>query len=108
MFKSYDQIYLSLEIRYHQINHSQGITMIDYNATSNELKIYYTNNIEATWRVLKDAIPKRNRNKDDLPKYLLEQIWRRQNKQRLWNAYIECLQNKYEDIIELIEEYDTK
>ncbi|CAG8668078.1 9775_t:CDS:2, partial [Racocetra persica] len=58
-------------------------------------------------RVLKDAIPKRNWNKDDLPNYLLEQIWHKQNKQRLWNAYIECLQNKYEDIIELIEEYDT-
>jgi len=108
MFKSYDQIYSRLGIRHHQINHSQGMIMIDYNETSNELKIYHTNNIEATWRVLKDAIPKRNRNKDDLPKYLLEQIWRRQNKQRLWNAYIECLQNKYEDIIELIEGYNTE
>ena len=108
MFKSYDQIYSCLGIQHHQINHSQGMTIIDYNETSNKLKIYYTNNIEATWRVLKDAIPKRNRNKNDLPKYLFEQIWRRQNKQCLWNAYIKCLQNKYEDIIELIEEYDTE
>jgi len=97
-----------LGIQHRQINHSQGMTMIDYNEISNELKIYHTNNIEAIWRMLKDAIPKRNRNKDDLPKYLLEQIWCKQNKQCLWNTYIECLQNKYEDIIELIEEYDTE
>src|SRR6185437_10650070 len=108
MFKSYDQIYSHLEIRHCQINYSQRMTIIDYNKISNELKIYHTNNIKATWCVLKDVIPKRNQNKDDLPKYLLEQIWRRQNKQRLWNAYIECLQNKYEDIIELIEGYDTE
>ena len=108
MFKSYDQIFTRLGIRHHQINHSQGMRMIDFDETSNELKIYHTNNIEATWHVLKDSIPKRNQNKKDLPKHLMEQIWRRQNKQRLWNAYIECLQNKYEDIIELIENYETE
>src|SRR6185312_6657436 len=63
MFKSYDQIYSRLGIRHNQIRHSQGMTMIDYNETSNELKIYHTNNIEATWRMLKNSIPKRNQNR---------------------------------------------
>ena len=81
--------------------------MINYNETSNELKIYHTNNIEATWRMLKDMIPKRNRNKDDLPKYLLEQIWRRQNKQYLQNlVWIRLIRNN--TFIRIIYNFEVK
>src|ERR1700752_5465514 len=103
MFKSYDKIYERLNIVYHQINHSKGMTVTEIDERSNKLKIMHTNNIECTWRILKDNIPGQNRNRDDLPYHLFEHIFRRQNKQRLWDAFIECLRDTNKERIDEIQ-----
>eukprot|EP00978_Attheya_sp_CCMP212_P043164 scaffold277181_cov39-Attheya_sp.AAC.1 len=38
-------------------------------------------------------IPIRNRRKEHMPKFLLEMIWRHQNKDELWNAFVRAPQN---------------
>src|ERR1700752_3418503 len=103
MFKSYDKIYERLNITHLQINHRKEMTVTEINERSNELKIMHTNNIECTWRILKDNIPGQNRNKKDLPYHLFEHIFRRQNKQRLWDAFIECLRDTNKELIDEIQ-----
>ena len=48
----------------------------------------HTNNIEATWRVLKSGIPTRCRNINVLQSYLFEGMWRAQNVGCVWEAMI--------------------
>ncbi len=57
-----------------------------------------TNTIEAKWGGLKRNISPRNRNnKDVIQEHLLEQVWRSQNQDALWNGFIRALkQVKYE------------
>ena len=56
-----------------------------------------TNTIEGTWNGIKICIPPRNKLKDEMDDHVMEFIWRRQNKDRLWDAFIKALrETKYE------------
>lgn len=51
----------------------------------------HTNTIEGTWAGMKIGIPIRNRSERSIEPYLWEFIWRRKQKDRLWDAFIEAL-----------------
>ena len=63
-----------------QVNHSE--TYVDPITGS------CTNTIEAKWGALKKKIPRRCRGKNRLPYYLTEQLWRSQNKGKLWEGFL--------------------
>lgn len=50
-----------------------------------------TNTIEGSWRAIKDDIPTQKYNSDDIQDELFVFIWRRQNKNNLWNALINAI-----------------
>ena len=96
MWKGYTNIYERLGMQHHAVNHGHGFSAWEYDKITNDIKVYHTNGIEATWHVLKDAIPVRNRKKEDLPFHLSEFIWRRQIKESgtdLWEVLIECMRD---------------
>ena len=51
----------------------------------------HTNHIEGTWHALKQKIPKIDHNPKKVDDYIFEFMWKRQNKNNLWNQLIECL-----------------
>ena len=51
----------------------------------------HTNTIEGTWNGIKINIPGRARHKKLIGGYIAEFIWRRQNKDDLWAAFLTCL-----------------
>jgi transposase-like protein len=53
----------------------------------------HTNTIEGLWNGIKLQIAPRNRNKDLIESHLFEFIWRKVNKNRLWEAFIEALRS---------------
>ena len=53
----------------------------------------HTNTIEGNWNSLKFQIPARNRAEDKIEPFLLEYVWRRQNINNPWKAFLECLKN---------------
>ena len=52
---------------------------------------HHTNNIEATWSVLKKAMPARYRNKRLLQGFLYELMWCSKHKGCLWDALLMAL-----------------
>src|ERR1041384_3601264 len=70
------------------------MTETDFDPITGQIKVMHINGIEATWHVLKDAIPPRSRDKKNLQPHLNEFIWRCQNKQtNIWDALLECLRD---------------
>ena len=57
----------------------------------------HTNTIEGTWSAMKAKIAPRNRVSGSVDDHLWEFIWRRKNKDRLWEALIEALANAHYD-----------
>ena len=55
----------------------------------------HTNTIEGTWNGLKMNIKSRNRVKGNIEFHLFEFIWRRQNKDNLWDAFLLALSSIY-------------
>lgn len=53
----------------------------------------HTNTVEGTNYALKRHVPPRNRTEDDLPGFLHEFVWRRKNRHRLWEAFLDALRN---------------
>ena len=51
----------------------------------------HTNTIEGFWNGLKIQIPPRNRTKNAITNHLLECIWRKKNKNDLWNSFLYAL-----------------
>jgi IS1 family transposase len=58
----------------------------------------HTNTIEGTWNGLKLQIPPRNRTKT-IDAALLEAIWRKQNRNNLWEGLLKCLRNVHYELI---------
>lgn len=52
-----------------------------------------TNTVEGTNNALKIKIPPRNRTKNQIDNYLFEFIWRRKNKKKLFEGFVECLRD---------------
>jgi IS1 family transposase len=51
----------------------------------------HTNTIEGNNNGIKHLIKPRNRIKKNINDHLFYFIWRRQNKKRIWNAFVEAL-----------------
>ena len=51
----------------------------------------HTNHAEGTWNGLKQKIPDKERIPEKIDNYIFEFIWRRQNKNKIWKAFLECL-----------------
>ena len=51
----------------------------------------HTNHAEAMWYALKRKIPNNERNPDKIDNYIFEFMWRRQNKNNAWEAFLKCL-----------------
>lgn len=82
-WKGYVDVEEALDIPHFTVNHSKGF--------KNQENGVHTNSIEAKWGLLKRRITLRGRVKDNLPGYLMEQIWRNKHKEAIWRGFIEAL-----------------
>lgn len=57
----------------------------------------HTNSIEGAWSALKIHFSPQQRTREDMENKLGEYLWRRQNKERLWEAFLEVLRDTYYD-----------
>ena len=55
----------------------------------------HTNTMEGTWNRIKQVIRPRNRVANEMEEHLWEFIWRRKNKDNLWEALIAALKDVY-------------
>jgi hypothetical protein len=51
----------------------------------------HTNHAEAMWYALKRKIPNSERIPEKIDNYIFEFMWRHQNENRIWEAFLECL-----------------
>ena len=63
---------------HHNVNHSKNC--------GNAADVTCTNRIEGQWGILKGHISKHKRTDEQLNNLLLEEVWRHQNKDNLWEA----------------------
>lgn len=89
MWKAYDGIERVLGLEHHTVNHSAHF--------KDPHTGVHTNTIEGLWNGIKFNIKPRNRTKGGMQGHLMEFIWRRINKEHLWEALLYALkENKYE------------
>ena len=93
-WKGYNWMDSSNDYIHQTVNHSKCFRDSETGA--------HTNTIEGTWSALKRGIPARTRTETTIGESLLEFIWRRQNADRLWNAFLEALA----EFVEVIPESD--
>lgn len=84
-WRGYSGIAEKLGIVHQTVNHSVGF--IDH-ITGVE-----TNTVEGTNFAIKRKIPIRNRTEQNIQSHLLEFVWKRKNKSKLWDSFIEALKN---------------
>jgi hypothetical protein len=89
MWKGYIGIEDLLGMVHMTVNHSK--TFKD-NVTG-----VHTNTIEGLWNGVKTSIPPRNRNKSTIDCHLMEYVWRKKNKGRLWEAFLDALADTHYD-----------
>jgi transposase-like protein len=89
--------YLNIEdlgVSHETVNHSEHFT--------DPKTGVHTNTIEGLWNGIKLQIAPRNRNKELIENHLLEFIWRKINKDTLWDSFVSALRNTayydYDDI----------
>jgi ISXO2-like transposase domain len=82
LWRGYTGLEFINEYQHHTVNHSIQFIVPGTNI--------HTNNIEGTWNGLKTQIKPRNRNVR-IEEHLWEFIWRRKNCRRLWDAFLEAL-----------------
>jgi transposase-like protein len=70
-------------IQHQTVNHSQYFTDPETNVN--------TNTVEGTNFALKNAVPRRNRTRNNLQMHLSEFIWRRKHDDALWNSFLNAL-----------------
>jgi hypothetical protein len=58
----------------------------------------HTNTIEGTWNGLKMQIKPRNRTRKFIDSELVVAIWRKKNKQSLWEAFMKCLKETHYEL----------
>jgi transposase-like protein len=85
MWRGYNNISSSLQMEHHTVNHS--VNFVDPET------LVHTNMIEGTWNGLKIGIPSRNYKKERVGNHISEFIWRRQNENDLWGAFLKVLSN---------------
>lgn len=72
------------QLAHHTVNHSVEYVAPDWT---------HINTIEGTWNGIKTNIPNRNYSSVRLDNKLMEFIWRRQNCNNLWNAFLFAIAN---------------
>lgn len=88
LWKGYKNLEKYLTVSHLSVNHSQ-------NFKDPETGVH-TNSIEGSWSAIKYKIAPRNRTKELIDRHLKEFIWRRQNRNGLWKALLDCLkETKY-------------
>ena len=85
MWKGYNLISSKLDIIHKTVNHSKNFVNPETGT--------HTNTIEGTWNGIKIHVPGRARHKEKVDNHISEFIWRRQNQNKLWDAFIICLGN---------------
>lgn len=83
MWKGYKRLNETGMFEHFTVNHSESFV-------DRETGVH-TNSIEGTWRAIKDGIPNRNRVKEGMEEQLWEFIWRRINKDILWDGFVKAL-----------------
>ena len=84
-WRGYLNIEEELDVRHETVNHSKHFTDPETGV--------HTNTIEGLWNGIKQQIAPRSRNKNLIENHLLEFIWRKRNKDRLWEAFIDALRS---------------
>lgn len=82
-WSSYNAIEELLKMKHMTVNHSKTF--------KDKTTGVHTNTIEGLWNGIKQGIKPRNRNKKEVDGYLMEYIWRKQNKGKLWDALLNAL-----------------
>ena len=79
---AYNKIKKKLKLEHGTVNHSK-------NFKDPETGVH-TNTIEGNWGGIKVKICPSNRSQDRMQGHLNERIWKRQNEDHLWDAFIKC------------------
>ena len=79
----YNNAKKKLRLDHQTVNHSKHFKDLDSGV--------HTNTIEGNWNGIKITISPRSRTADHIDDHLHEFIWRRQNSEDLWGAFIQCL-----------------
>ena len=82
-FRSYKGACANLNFLHYTVNHSKFFVDPETSV--------HTNTVEGLNNGIKIAVPARNRNSKDIRGYLWYMIWRRQNKDNLWNGFLKAL-----------------
>jgi transposase-like protein len=85
MWRGYSGIWRHLNMVHRTVNHSEGFKDPETGV--------HTNTIEGVWNGFKLATPPRNRVKESLSGHLWAIIWRKENKDNLWEGFLECLKD---------------
>ena len=83
LWRGYGNFFNELNMTHRTVNHS--VNFVDPNTGA------HTNTIEGLWNGFKLQIPPRNRTRKTITKHLLECIWRKNNKNDLWNGFLIAL-----------------
>ncbi|KCZ75002.1 hypothetical protein H311_04027, partial [Anncaliia algerae PRA109] len=81
-WKGYNFLRNDMNYRHYFVNHSISFITMEG---------HHTNTIEGTWNGIKLNIPVRHRTKLFLQNDLFEFIWRRQNKNNIWEAALDLV-----------------
>ena len=85
MWRAYKGAAKSLKLDHGTVNHSKHFKDPETGV--------HTSHIEGTWHGMKIAIPEKNRKRGILENHISEFIWRRENQDRLWLAFLDTLRN---------------
>jgi ISXO2-like transposase domain len=80
---AYNDIKNALQMDHMTVDHSKHFKNPENGA--------HTNNIESSWNILKKNIPNCERIPEKVDNYIFEFIWKRQNKNNIWETFIKCL-----------------
>jgi transposase-like protein len=84
-WRGYSYLSHSTEYSHRTVNHSIQFSIPGTNI--------HTNSIEGTWSAIKSKISKRYRCENGIGEHLQTFMWRRQNKENLWNGLIKALKD---------------
>jgi hypothetical protein len=87
MWAGYGRLSENTEFQHMTVNHSLYLR--------DPLTGVHTNTIEGTWNGVKQHIKPANRVADEREEHFWEFIWRRKNKNNLWESLLDALQNIY-------------
>jgi ISXO2-like transposase domain len=85
LWRGYSNITSRLSMRHYTVNHSENFV--------DPITGVHTNSIEGNWAGLKRRIPVRCRVRSSISEHLLENIWRRNHENSLWDSFLLALKD---------------